>query len=320
MSTVVENQLPVHAQREIETLRPFRALAFVAILLTFLTWAWWPFIRLTIRNWFDVPEYGVSLSLLVMGLALFWCRRRHVETAPLQLDSMGLWIVGLAVVLRFVGTAAGVEFAEGGSWLVALVGILVCCAGRGNVPWLLPPALFLVCLLPLPFRVEHAVSEPLQNAITNSAVYIAQLCGYPAVASGKLILVDNATVDISRLYIGLGDLVPFIALAVGLSMLVDRPWWQRVFMGVAAIPVGIVLLAARAAVVAILETQDSSAIAGFDKYGLWMMFGIALVIFAFMLSLLSRMFLEARSVPLGGGSGLKDALPVVVPEQVRQNS
>lgn len=312
MSSAVENHLPLNAPRDIATLRPVRAMVFVAILLTLLCWAWWPFVRLTTQSWFQAPGYGVGISLFVLGLAIFWCRRRYIQTAPFQLDNVGLWMVLAAIVIRFAGTAASIDFAQGGSWLLAVAGVLIACAGRGNLPWVLPPVLYLAVLLPLPYRVEHAVGGPLQQFITDAAVYIAQLFGYPAVASGKLLLVNNATLDITRLYTGLGDLVPFIALAVGLSLLVDRPWWQRVLLAVSAVPVAIVLLGARAAVLAMLEANGSEAVADFSRYGLWMALLIALVLFGGILGLLSRMFIEPKSVQLSSGSGLKDALPVVI--------
>lgn len=317
--SLVPNQLPVFAQREVKTLRAFRAMAFAAVLLTFLMWAWWPFVRLSIARWFDAPEYGVGASLFLVALAIAWVRRNHVERTPLQLDGLGLVIIVAAILLRFGGTAVGFEFAEGASWLAAVVGIAVVCAGRGNIPWLLPPVLFLGFLLPLPYRIGHAVAEPLQQAVTDAAAYLIQLCGYPAVNSNKLLLVNDATIDVARHCVGLRSLVPFLALATGLAMLLNRAWWQRIFLIASAIPVGIGLLAIYVAGFSILQADASLAVGWLETYGVWLSLACALFVFVAELLLLANVFVEPDVVPVGQGSRLKNSMPVVVPKPEKQD-
>jgi exosortase len=308
----VENQLPVLAQREIETLRPLRAWGFAVVLLTFLTWAWWPFVRQTTATWFTAPEYGVGLTLLLLGVGVAIFRRKHVPRSPLQLDRLGLVILVCAIVLRFSGTAVGSEFAEGVSWIAAVAGIAVVCAGRDNVHWLLPPILFLGFLIPLPYRISHAVAEPLQQLVTDAATYFAQLCGYPAVNSGKLLLVNDATVDVARTCVGLKSLVPFIALATGIGLLAIRPWWQRLFLTASAVPVGIFLLAVRVTAFSVFDANGSPLQETVAKYGVWISLAIAVPLFLFELWLLANLFLDQDVVPVSRGSGLKNAMPIVV--------
>lgn len=310
--SLVENQLPVFAQREVETLRPLRALAFAAVLLTFLTWSWWSFVKQSTAAWFSAPEYGVGLSLLLLGVAVAIFRRNHVQRAPLQLDRLGLVIIIGAIVLRFLGTAVGSEFAEGASWIAAVAGIAVVCAGRDNTHWLLPPILFMAFLIPLPYRIGHAVAEPLQQMVTDAATYFAQLCGYPAVNSGKLLLVNDATVDVARACVGLKSLVPFIALATGIGLLVVRPWWQRLFLVASAVPVGLLLLAARVTAFSIFDANGSPLKETVATYGVWVSLVVAIPIFLFELWLLANLFLDLDVVPVSRGSGLKNAMPVVV--------
>ncbi|MFK7820637.1 MAG: exosortase/archaeosortase family protein [Planctomycetaceae bacterium] len=316
----VQNQLPVFAQREVRTHSTLRAGGFAIVLMTFLCWSWWPFIRLMVSSWFEAPAYGVGFSLLILAFAIAWVRRNHVELTPMQPDGLGLLLVVGAIALRFIGTGIGFEFAEGASWVLALVGIAVVCTGRANLPWLLPPILFLGFLLPLPYRIGHAVAEPLQQAVLGVSTYFAQLCGYPAVASSKLLLVNDATIDIARRCVGLKCLVPFLALATGVAMLVNRPWWQRVFLVLSAVPVGIVLIGGYIAAFAITEANYGNAPSWLASYGLWIALAIALVVYVLELLILNRILVEPDVVPVSRGSRLKNSMPVVVPSTAEGKS
>ena len=308
----VQNQLPVFAQREVKTHGPLRAWLFAVVLLLALLWAWFPFVRLMVSGWFAAPAYGVGLSLLILAIAVMWVRRKHVELTPMQPDGLGLLLILGAIGLKFVGTAIGFEFAEGGSWVIAIIGIAIVCTGRKNLPWLLPPILLLGFLLPLPYRIGHAVAEPMHQAVLSVATYVVQLCGYPAVGSSSLLLVNDATIDISQHCTGLACLVPFIGLATGLAMLVDRPWWQRIFLIVSAVPVGIFLIGSRVAALSIAEASGQTTSIWLTTYGLWLSLAVALVLFVLELWFLNHVLVEPDVVPVSSGSRLKNSMPVVV--------
>lgn len=307
----VPNELPAFSARA-DALRPERALVFAAALTTFLVWAWWPFLRGTAVAWRHSPSFVLLPVVIILSLALArsgYCRSGR---AALQLDGLGTLLIVIAAILRFTGEALAVEFAEGATWLLSLVGIAVLCGGRANLQWLAPPILLLGFLLPIPTAIAHAVAEPLQRVVSSMAAYLTQTYGFPAVPSGSLILAGSASVDVTRHCVGLGSLLPFVAAATGLALLIDRPWWQRVLLVVSSLPIGIGSLAVVLSVHCVLAGGDSLLLDVVHRQGPALALLLAVLLYAFEFVYFSRLVVEPDAVPVGRGSRLKTAMPVVV--------
>src|SRR5438874_1287783 len=82
-----------------------------------------------------------------------------------------------------------------------------------------PTIAFLFFMLPLPFRVEVALSHPLQKLASQSSTYVLQTIGLPAFAEGNVISLGKAKINIVEACNGLSMLIIFFALSTGMALL-----------------------------------------------------------------------------------------------------
>ncbi len=293
-----------------------RAAIYALVLLTFLAWSWWPVLRDQVRGWFLPRGYHPGPVLVVLLLIGLWRRRPH------PCGDAGGWsgvvVVLLAGGFRVGGTLAGLEWAAGLGLILALSGIALLCGGSRWLRDSWPVLVVLSLLLPLPETFEHALAEPLQLAVGSVAAWVAQTAGYPAVTSGNLLLLGDATTDVAAQVVGLRDLLPGLALAAAVGLILNRPWWQVVTLLVTAVPLVIVLLATDTALVAVHVSVSQTVPAWLMPWGAWLQTATAAVVFLVELRILPRLLLEPAGAPVGSGSRLKAAMPVVIPSDAAE--
>ena len=89
--------------------------------------------------------------------------------------------------MRFVGAWYYFESLDGWSILPWVAGVIWLFLGRAFVWWSLSSILFLLFMVRLPFRVELALSLPLQTVATQLSCWVLQMLGQPALAEGHTI-------------------------------------------------------------------------------------------------------------------------------------
>ena len=111
------------------------------------------------RDWWSVPEAQHGLLLFPVAVYLSW-RAGLASAAPRPV--VGLALLALAVVVRYLSGLAAELFTMRGSMLVALCGLIVGARGTAQLRrWWLP--LVLVALsIPIPAVVLGAVTFALQ--------------------------------------------------------------------------------------------------------------------------------------------------------------
>jgi exosortase len=150
-------------------------------------------------------------------------------------------------VLGFPGvaetTTAGaywyLDWLDGASLLPALLGAAMLLGGREAARWCWPAVLFLVFMLPLPFRLEVALAEPLQELAVRLSTYALQTLGQPALADGNIIRIGDLELGVQEACNGLGMLMTFFALATALALLIERPWWTKAVLFGNAVPIAV---------------------------------------------------------------------------------
>ena len=111
------------------------------------------------------------------------------------------------------------------------------CSVGGYFGGVLPSVVFLWFMVPLPFRLEHALSRPLQHVATTISCWILQCLGQPALAEGTRIFLGDDELQVARDCSGLRIFVGIVALAFVFVVLVRRTWWERALLVLCIVPV-----------------------------------------------------------------------------------
>src|SRR5439155_12659350 len=114
------------------------------------------------------------------ALVLLW-RRGFLRVSPCP----AWWGIGFFVVgatLRLAGAWGYADWLQAFSLLVCLAGAAVLYGGGPALRAAWPAVAFLLFMIPLPYRLETALCQPLQSLMSEAGALVLQTLGRPAVA------------------------------------------------------------------------------------------------------------------------------------------
>ncbi|UYY57045.1 archaeosortase/exosortase family protein [Sphingomonas sp. S2-65] len=212
-----------------------------------------PLVALATRYWTTAQGAQGPIILMTGAWALAYelrCRPRLL--APGDLLPTVAWLsasLGLYVLARMIGLLA-LECVA--TWS-ALVASLYGCAGWRLVRGGAFPLLYLLCLVPLPYTLEVAVTGALKLATAGWAVRLLGAEGWDVASSGGMLYIDQFELVMEAACSGLNSI--FSLTAIGLFYV----YWQRrrtlveaIVLTAAIVPIAIVSNVARLVIVLIL--------------------------------------------------------------------
>lgn len=243
-----------------------------------LVWVFWPTFEQMVFRWSQDPQYTHGYVVPLFAAIVLWTRRDSFPTGQLTTSWWGVAALLAAAILRVVGVLFSYEWVEAGSLLPAVAGLLLLAGGPALLRWAWPVFAFLLFVLPWPWQFDMALAKPLRRVATVCSTYLLQTIGYPALARGNIISIDDLQVGVIDACSGLGMLMAFFALSTAVALVIDRPLFDRIVLFVSAIPVGILMNVIRVSVTVVLFQVASSEMARFifhDVAG-WVMMPMAL--------------------------------------------
>jgi exosortase len=175
-----------------------------------------------------------------------------------------------------------------------LAGVAVLAGGWPALRWSWPALVFLVFMVPLPYRVEHALGAPLQRVATVASNYTLQTIGLPAVAEGNVILIGDARIGVVDACNGLGMLFMFLAFTVGTALVLERGLVEKLFIVISAVPIAVAANVMRITLTGLLQVTAGGRVADAVYHDLagWLMMPLALAALWVETALISRLFVE----------------------------
>jgi exosortase len=291
---------------------PLVPLAVTAAGLLALLWAYWPTLGEMAERWARDPQYSHGYLVPGFALVLLWLRRERLADGPVAGSWLGWPVLALGLALRIAGGLLYYVWVDQISLLPVLAGLVLLFGGRTAWRWAWPAVAFLAFMVPLPHRVEVSLAGPLQGLATTASTFALQTLGFPALAEGNVIRLNEIELGIVEACSGLRMLVIFFALSTAVTLVIRRPLWERLVVLFSAIPVALVVNVLRITATGILfETVGSPwAHAVFHDLAGWLMMPVALLALAGELVLLRRLFLEP---PAASPEAIKVGLRVPAP-------
>jgi len=265
-----------------------------AVLSSALLWAYWPLLGDMAERWSTDPKYSHGYLVPVFAAWLLW-RRARLATPPRRAGSWwGLPVLLAGLGLKLAGAYVYVGPLAEGSFLVSLTGLCLCLGGKDLLRLAWPSIAFLVFTLPLPFRVEVALSQPLQRLATLSSTYLLQMLGFYAAAEGHVVVLSSGSLGVIEACSGLGMLMTFLAMATAVAVCLKRPLLDRVVVVASAVPVALAVNVLRIAATGVVHETlgPRAAQVVFHDVAGWLMMPLALALVWLELKALSRLLVE----------------------------
>jgi exosortase len=279
--------------RWIAVASPLLAAAFV--------WSYWPTLAGLVHAWDNVPDYSHGFFVAPLAIFILWARREQFPGVSGRLSWLGLGLIGLSVGVRMVGAHLYLDAMDGWSIPLWVGGAVWFLFGARVFWWSLPSVVFLWFMVPLPFRLEHGLSRPLQHVATTVSCWVLQCLGQPALSEANIIHLGEHPLEVAQACSGLRIFVGIVALAFIFLVLVRRTWWEKALLVLCIIPVTLVANATRIVVTGLLLqwTDGESAHALAHDWAGYVMIPYAAALFALAVWYLGRLVRTVEIVDAG---------------------
>ncbi|MCI0642803.1 MAG: exosortase/archaeosortase family protein [Gemmataceae bacterium] len=274
----------------------------IAVLAAVLLWVYWPTLTRMAERWASDPQYSHGFLVPIFALVVLWFRKLPLPQNSLDANEewspcwWGLPLLLLGVAARLAAGLMDIDPLDAYSLLPTLFGLVLLVGGRAVLRWSWPALAFLAFMLPLPFQLEEALAFPLRRLATLASTYVLQTLGYPAVAEGNIILIDQIRLGVVEACSGLGMLMTFFALATAMALVVKAPLVDRIVLVVSAVPIALVANVVRITATAIAYDSFGAELGQviFHDLAGWFMMPLALGLLWLELWFLSKL-LVART-------------------------
>ena len=261
--------------------------------LAAVVWAYWATLLDIGEKWATDPQYSHGFLVPLFAGYLLWRRKEHLSVGEFRPRWWGAGVVAVGVGLRFAGHVFYQPWLDAGSLLVVLTGVTAAAGGRRALVWAAPSLLFLVFVVPLPYRAQVMLGGTLQQVATAASTYVLQTVGVPAVAEGNIIVLTDSRLGVVEACNGLNMLVTFFALSTGVAILAEkRTVVERLLIVASAVPIAVAANVVRISLTGVLfEAQqgDWARMVFHDLAG-WLMMPLALCM------LLTELFVLKKSL------------------------
>ncbi|MCA9063407.1 MAG: exosortase/archaeosortase family protein [Planctomycetaceae bacterium] len=250
----------------------------------------------SVSRWAHEPQYSHGFVIPLMAAGLAWLRRSKISAGTAHSSAWGLLLIGLGVAAHLIAAYLYAEALDGAGFLMCASGVVVLMWGKRVFRAMWPAVLFLLFMLPLPFRFERLLSEPLQMVGASESAYYVQTLGIPAFADGNTIVMNDVQLGVADACSGLRMLMVFFAISAAAMVISQRTRWEKILILISAVPIALVCNIIRIICTAVAWHSAGQQLADLIFHDLsgWLMMPMAMLFLYLELKLLDWVFVEVR--------------------------
>jgi exosortase len=239
---------------------PGRELALavsVFAVIAALLWSYWATVTELWEIWMGSDEYSAGVLVPLLALYVVWLRRREIGCNGFRPAAAAGGVAFLfAQVIRGVGLRFMYGSGERLSLILSLGALILLLCGWSVLRKTATILLFLCLMLPWPNRIQSAISLPLQNWATTSAVFCLELLGYGVQRDGNIIHIvgTDASVAVAEACNGLRMVTAFFVIGSLVVLLAQRAWWEKTLVFASSVPIAMICNTLRLTATAIAFT------------------------------------------------------------------
>jgi exosortase len=216
-------------------------LALVAILALL----YWPILRDLSAQWWDDANYNHGFLIPLFSGFLIWHERRQLRAISPSGSALGLSVLLGGIALLLLGDIGAENFLTRSSLIVILAGLVLFLAGRATFRVVLFPLAYLFFMIPLPGIMFYAITFPLQRIAAEQAAWTLDILGVPVLLDGNIIHLSQISLGVTEACSGIRSLISLLAGAAAWAYLMLPAGWLSALFVLAAIPITILVNAAR---------------------------------------------------------------------------
>lgn len=294
----------------------------IGALTAVMVWTFWSTIEGLIGIWRN-PQYSHGYLVPIFTIALLVMRRQTLQPVSFLARWSGVAIIAGGLAMRLLGAFIHNGVVEMWSIIPVLMGIFTVAGGWSMLRWSAAPLAFLIFMMPVPEHVADMFLAPLQRAAAVFSCYTLQTLGVDSYSIGnRIIMGEGFPLNIEEQCSGLRMCTIFLAMAVAMTMITERPWWQNVIVILSAIPIALAVNLTRIVITGLLYLllgpESEIAKHFFHDLAGWFMMPLAFLFLYVEMQILEHILIEESSVvPVMVGFGKAPAAKRSTPTQIR---
>jgi len=192
-----------------------------------------------VSDWIRDPNYTHGFLIPLISGYLVWTKREALRSTPLVPSLWGLGGLLVAVGLLVVGTAGAEVFTQRVSLVFTAASLTLFLGGWRHLGILGFPLAFLLLAIPLPYVVYYGLTAPMQALAAKCAVWGLSGLGVYVLAEGNVIHLPNTSLEVAEACSGIRSLYAFLALGALVAYFTAIPFWARILIVLATIPLSV---------------------------------------------------------------------------------
>jgi len=228
-------------------------LAALAALFGAILFAHWNGLRGMVALWNGTPMYSFGYIVPFVSAYLLWTRRMELTgVAASPAPWLALPALAAALLVLAAGQFAGVQVAEQGAFLMALVGTVLLLFGLRTLEKIWVALAYLLLMVPFWEALTEPLHLPFQKLSASLGVKILQSVGVPAYHENVTLHLPSITLEVARACSGVNYVIAVLALGIPLGYLYLPSLWRRAVLVVTAVFVAAVSNSLRVALIGVL--------------------------------------------------------------------
>lgn len=265
-----------------------------------VAWLYAPVMAGLVRGWSNDADYAHGFLVLPLALWIAWEKRDRLRAAPCRPSTWGLLPLLASLVCYLAGQLGSELFLARVSLLGLIGSLVVLLYGWRHLELLAFPLGLLLLTIPIPAILFAMIAAPLQALAASLGESAIAVTGVPVLREGNILIVPGRALEVAEACSGIRSLMSLLTLALALGYFTEPRLPVRVLLAVSAVPIAVILNAARVAGTGIATYAIGPAVAEgfFHTFSGWLMFLIATA-----LLVATQHVCSARpAAPLGAGA------------------
>ena len=192
-----------------------------------------------VSDWMRDPNYYHGFLIPRISGYLVWSKRDDLRETRRAPSRWGLGGLLFAAALLVVGTAGAEVFTQRVSFVLTLSSLALFLGGWPHLRILGFPLAFLLLAIPLPYVVYYGLTAPMQALAAKCAVWGLSGLGVYVLAEGNVIHLPNTSLEVAEACSGIRSLYAFLALGALVAYFTAIPFWARMLVFLATIPLSV---------------------------------------------------------------------------------